>query len=59
MFFQRQKESIMERGGICIKNQSPSSGIWPFMGKDAIFTGERRCFCYSSSYSNPLRPALS
>lgn len=32
---------------------SPSSGIWPFMGKDAISSGERRCFCYS----NPLTQA--
>lgn len=24
------------------------------MGKDAIFSGERRCFCYSSCYSSPL-----
>lgn len=27
------------------------------MGKDAIFSGERRCFCYSSCYSDALTQA--
>lgn len=55
MFIQRQEESITERREICIENvASPSSGIRPFMGKDAIFRGKE-----DASVTAPVTAILS